>query len=93
MAGGKEDGRNVPAWPASESSEPAVSLPAGGGWTASAVPLNRDRAAGPPDEVEPALLTDTGAAGMHSSSHGLAALEDDLVDILGLVQLEAPLQV
>jgi len=57
-------------------------------------PVNRLRAAAPagvPEEVEPALLTDTGAAGMRSPSHGLAALEDDLVDILGLVQLRAPL--
>jgi hypothetical protein len=28
---------------------------------------------------------------MRGPSHGLAALEDDLVDILGLVQLKAPL--
>jgi len=57
-------------------------------------PVNRLRAAAPagvPEEVEPVLLTDTGAAGMRSPSHGLAALEDDLVDILGLVQLKAPL--
>jgi len=58
--------------------------------------VNRLRAvapAGPPDEVEQVLLTDTGAAGMRSPSHGLAALEDDLVDILGLVLLKAPLPV
>jgi len=64
------------------------------GWAASAVPLNRDRAAapaGPPDEVAQVLLTGTGAAGMRSPSHGLAALEDDVVDTLGLVLLEAPL--
>jgi len=71
MAGGDEDGRDVPAWP-----------------------VNRLRAiapAGVPDEVAQVLLTDTGTAGMRSPSHGLAALEDDLVDILGLVQLRAPL--
>ena len=45
----------------------------------------------PLEEVEQALLTDAGAAGSHSPAHGLAALEDDLVDILGLVQLRAPL--
>jgi hypothetical protein len=28
---------------------------------------------------------------MRSPSHGLAAIEDDLVDILGIAQLEAPL--
>ncbi|GAH84458.1 unnamed protein product, partial [marine sediment metagenome] len=52
MAGGKEGGRDVPAWP-----------------------VNRLRAiapAGPPDEVEQVLLTDTGAAGRHSPAHGLA---------------------
>jgi len=57
-------------------------------------PVNKLRAiapAGVPEEVEQVLLTDTGAAGMRRPSHGLAALEDDLVDILGLVQLEAPL--
>jgi len=94
MAGGKEDRRDVPAWPAKESSDLAVSLPAGGGWAASAVPLDGDRAAapaGPPDEVKQVLLTDIGAAGTHNPARGLAALEDDLVDILGLVQLGAPL--
>ncbi len=71
MAGGKEAGRDVPAWP-----------------------VNGLRAAAPagvPDEVAQVLLTDTGATGMRTPSHGLAALEDDLVDILGLVQLKAPL--
>jgi len=71
MAGGNEDGRDVPVWP-----------------------VNRLRAiapAGVHEEVEQVLLTDTGAAGMRSPSHGLAALEDDLVDILGLAQLKAPL--
>jgi len=71
LAGGREHGRDVPAWP-----------------------VNRLRAiapAGVPEEVEPAVLTDTGAAGMHSPASSLAALEDDLVDILGLVQLKAPL--
>jgi len=94
LAGGKEDGPDVPVGPGNESSELAVSLPAGGGWAASAVPLKRDRAAapaGPPDEVKQVPLTGTGAVGRHSPARGLAALEDDLVDILGLVQLKAPL--
>ena len=85
--------RDVSVWPAGESSELAVPLPAGG-WSVSAVPLSGVRAAAPagvPEEVERVVLTDTGAAGMRSPSHGLAALEDDLVDILGLAQLEAPL--
>jgi len=57
-------------------------------------PVNRLRAvapAGVPDEVEQVLLKDTGAAGRHSPASSLAALEDDLVDILGLAQLKAPL--
>ena len=64
------------------------------GWVASAVPHAPHRAAAPagvPEEVEPVLLTDAVTAGMRDSSRGLAALEDDLVDILGLAQLEAPL--
>ena len=57
-------------------------------------PVNRLRAIAPvgvPEEVEPVLLVSAGASGRHSPARGLAALEDDLVDILGLVQLRAPL--
>jgi len=71
MAGGEEDGRDVPVRPVNR--------------------LRTIAPAGVPEEVEQVLLMDTGAAGMRSPSHGLAALDDDLVDVLGLVQLRAPL--
>ena len=61
-------------------------------WAAPAVLRGPARPAESARDPEPALLAPKATAAQHSAGPGLATLEDSLVDILGLVQLRAPLQ-